>query len=211
MNISCESCGSLHWRENKLRRYYKLHACIYDLSRWSFLFGRTSLLNHAPELPSSPRILEVGCGTGQNLKMMAKRYPDAEITGLDLSPEMLSRASRKLGNQKVQLKRRLYGSQDLNSPPFDLILFSYTLTMCAEHREHILQQVSNDLKSGGYIAVVDFHSTSHSWFDAWMQRNHVNMEKSLLNSLDNHFVSIHSKVITAYFGLWHYFTFWGKV
>ncbi len=43
------------------------------------------------------RVLEVGCGTGLNLKL----YQEAgcEIHGIDLSPSMVNAASKKLGEQ----------------------------------------------------------------------------------------------------------------
>ncbi len=47
-------------------------------------------------LPPHPRrILELGCGTGILTAMVREEYPDAEITGIDLSPEMLKTAAAK--------------------------------------------------------------------------------------------------------------------
>ncbi|MFO7606966.1 MAG: alpha/beta fold hydrolase [Desulfurivibrionaceae bacterium] len=50
-------------------------------------------------LPSSPpaTILEIGCGTGTYTALLAKRYPEAEITALDFADEMVARARKKLG------------------------------------------------------------------------------------------------------------------
>lgn len=42
-------------------------------------------------------ILDVGCGTGEMLKRIAENFPDARLTGLDLSPKMLETAGEKLG------------------------------------------------------------------------------------------------------------------
>ncbi len=49
-------------------------------------------------LPSSPpaTILEIGCGTGTYTALLAKRYPEAEITALDFADEMVARARKKL-------------------------------------------------------------------------------------------------------------------
>ena len=79
-----------------LKRYYRLHAKIYDVTRWSFLFGRQRIIELASKNSQPKKILEVGCGTGRNLSALAKAFPEATITGLDLSSDMLSIARNKL-------------------------------------------------------------------------------------------------------------------
>ena len=74
--------------------YYRFHAKIYDCSRWLFLFGRDGLIEDIV-LKKPRRVLEVGCGTGRNLLRLKKSLPEAELYGVDASPEMLSRAKRK--------------------------------------------------------------------------------------------------------------------
>ncbi|MEZ4622108.1 MAG: class I SAM-dependent methyltransferase [Caldilineaceae bacterium] len=71
-----------------LTRYYRFHAKLYDLTRWSFLFGREALIRTLPGCCRATRILEVGCGTGKNLMVLAAAFPAAEITGVDLSPDI---------------------------------------------------------------------------------------------------------------------------
>jgi len=41
------------------------------------------------------RILDVGCGTGMHLDPLARRYPAAQVVGLDFSAAMLARARRR--------------------------------------------------------------------------------------------------------------------
>ncbi len=80
-----------------LRRYYRLHAPLYDATRWSFLFGRTGLVTLSRQRqPGVRRILEIGCGTGKNLESIARAFPEAEIRGLDLSAEMLEQAGKRV-------------------------------------------------------------------------------------------------------------------
>ena len=58
----------------KMRAYYRFHAGIYDATRWSFLFGRKTLLYNLPVRTDIPQsLLEVGCGTGHNLRLLARR------------------------------------------------------------------------------------------------------------------------------------------
>ena len=43
------------------------------------------------------RVLDLGCGTGETTLFLAREYPTAGVRGLDLSPEMIRRAARRLG------------------------------------------------------------------------------------------------------------------
>lgn len=54
----------------------------------------------AIEKPEGNRLLELGCGTGELLLRMAKNY---RCDGLDLSPEMLTIAQKKLKHRDVKL------------------------------------------------------------------------------------------------------------
>ena len=72
---------------------------VYDLTRKYFLFGR----DHALELldaQSATSILEIGCGTGRNLRSIARSALDAEVHGIDISEEMLKSAAAKTGSLK---------------------------------------------------------------------------------------------------------------
>lgn len=62
-------------------------------------------------------VLELGIGTGETTRRLLERFPDAEVTGLDASPEMVFRA-REMG-----IEVRLARMQDpLPDGPWDLVL-----------------------------------------------------------------------------------------
>jgi trans-aconitate 2-methyltransferase len=44
------------------------------------------------ELPPSARVIDLGCGPGNSTEVLAERWPDAELTGLDSSAEMIAKA-----------------------------------------------------------------------------------------------------------------------
>ena len=48
-------------------------------------------IDHAPR-----RILDLGTGTGRAAAALARRWPDAEVLGVDLAPEMIAEARRHL-------------------------------------------------------------------------------------------------------------------
>jgi SAM-dependent methyltransferase len=51
-------------------------------------------------LPDPPRrVLDLGTGTGRAARVVAKRFPAAELVGLDLSPEMIEKANELLPSE----------------------------------------------------------------------------------------------------------------
>lgn len=210
-----ESAGPQHTvssqHEHKVEQYYRFHARIYDATRWSFLFGRASLLDKIPDLPSRPNILEIGCGTGKNIERLEYHFPDAHITGLDLSKDMLRKARKRLfPSSQVKLKQARYGSHCFSYDSFDLILLSYSLTMFGDDFETVFEQISNDLKAGGVIAVVDFDTSPFSWFRRWMELNHVDFSGRLRPLLNKYFTPTDVNIHKAYGGLWTYLQFIGR-
>jgi S-adenosylmethionine-diacylgycerolhomoserine-N-methlytransferase len=192
----------------RLHGYYRWHSHFYDATRWAFLFGRSALIRMAAEQLSPRRILEVGCGTGRNLVGLARAFPEAEIVGLDLSPEMLNEASKKVAKfgSRVSLLQRAYSAPVSGGDPFDLIVFSYCLTMINPGYVEVLRVCQQDLAPGGHLALVDFHDTRFAWFGRWMGLNHVRMDGQILAALPD--VSLNSRfhlIKPAYGGLWRWF------
>ena len=200
-----------------LQRYYQLHARIYDLTRWSFLFGRTEIINWVEEIIQPQTILEVGCGTGTNLLTLAKRFPHAKISGIDLSKDMLSIARKKLqqeNHEHINLIEKRYDTPLLDQSgeraTFDLVLFSYALTMFNPGWEIAIKTAREQLSENGIIAIVDFHDSRFDSFRRWMRVNHVRIEGHLRPFLDKQLAPIIDQTHSAYAGLWKYLLYIGK-
>ena len=199
-----------------LESYYRLHAKIYDATRWSFLFGRDELCQRLSSQVFN-HLLEVGCGTGKNLAKLdlylKKQTRQSQLSGLDLSNDMLSIAKRKLRHchRDIHLYHDAYdASVHDNSDSVDALLFSYSLSMFNPGWEQAIDTAHHKLQSGNLIAVVDFHQSKHPLFQSWMALNHVKMEAHLLNKLRECFAPVQQETYAAYFGLWEYFLFIGK-
>lgn len=203
--------SSISSQKTKLQRYYRWQSRFYDATRWAFLFGREELINHLPDLPPEPHILEIGCGTGKNLHLLQFVYPDAKLLGMDLSKDMLTKARENvIPNKNIKLVHQSYGADRIKDCNFDLILCSYSLTMMGSDIHALFDQIHQDLGRGGFIAVVDFHQTPYTWFRRWMNRNHVTMQGRLLPSLQKYFEPLHTESKAVYGGLWSYFMFIGR-
>ncbi len=198
--------GTQSEQQQRMDRYYRFHSVIYDLTRWSFLFGRQQIVDLAgAQCPDPKRILEVGCGTGNNLKRLHGAFPDAQLTGLDISAPMLRVAANKCGHiPNLKLIHTAY-DRALDPNTFDLILFSYVLSMVNPGFEDCLSASRRDLKDGGIIAIADFDNSRFDTFKSWMAKNHVQMNSQIRNELQRSgWRDVDHKIQYAYGGLWSY-------
>lgn len=195
-----------------IERYYRFHTKIYDWTRWSFLFGHTTLIQELSANRTRTKILEVGCGTGKNLINLCHNFPEAEITGLDISEDMLKVARKKLDPlaNKVTLIHKPYNQPLQPTRSFELVLFSYCLSMINPSWEHAIEFAYCDLAHGGLIAVVDFNDSPLTLLKRWMYLNHVRMDGHLLPKLKSSFHPRTLKIHHAYGGVWTYFIFLGE-
>jgi len=203
MNTQCEATN----------HYYTLHSKIYDLTRWSFLFGRQNIVERIV-LKKPTYILEVGCGTGRNLLQLAKKLPESTLFGLDASLDMLSVAQKKSSSHNITWIHGTFPGAAYSEivsaiNGFDCILFSYALTMFNPGWELALEQALQDLKPNGLLVLVDFDQTKFKWFENWMKFNHVSMQGQIVAWLEHKNISGQIKRKRAYAGIWQYFTFEG--
>jgi SAM-dependent methyltransferase len=80
-------------------------------------------------LPAAPRILDVGCGTGEITARVAELFPSAEILGIDLDQGHVGRARercRQFG-QRVRIERGDALSLELPDAQFDLVICRHLL------------------------------------------------------------------------------------
>lgn len=145
-----------------MNRIYRHQRHIYDWTRPSFLLGRDTLLRRM-RIRAGDRVLEVGCGTARNLLKLAALHGDAELYGLDASTEMLRTARASSARRRLQhrlhlrhgLAEQLCHERTFGAPRFDVILFSYSLSMIPSCAESIEAAVAS-LKAGGRLYIVDF-------------------------------------------------------
>lgn len=153
-------------------RIYSWQTSIYDLTRRYFLFGRDALLGRL-HVTAEDQILEMGCGTGRNLRKLAKGNPGLKFFGLDCSQVMLDYAEERLTDAglagQVHLAKA-YGEAfdyrkdfDLEKP-FTKIFCSYSISMIPTWQE-TLQNCRENLVPGGTISIVDFYDQAKlPWF-----------------------------------------------
>ena len=74
-------------RNAQMREFFDRKADGYDDVHAKFMDGKTLLTTHLPA--GARRILDLGGGTGMELIPLFEAHPDAHVTVIDISPEML--------------------------------------------------------------------------------------------------------------------------
>ena len=138
-----------------LNRYYGVSRHFYDLTRKYYLLGRDQEIAQLLR-EDWKSLVEIGPGTGRNLRALHKRRPSAHLGGVEASDEMLRHA-----RERCRFASLVYGfaeetalTEVLGMPP-DRILFSYCLSMVQQP----LAAVENALASlspNGEVVIVDF-------------------------------------------------------
>jgi trans-aconitate 2-methyltransferase len=92
---------------------------------------------------------DLGCGPGNSTELIAARYPDASITGVDNAPDMIEAAKARLRGVRFEL----CGIEEWNEPgPWDLIYSNAALQWVGSH-ETLLPKLAKRLAPGGSLAI----------------------------------------------------------
>ncbi|WP_196221448.1 malonyl-ACP O-methyltransferase BioC [Sansalvadorimonas verongulae] len=135
-----------------------------------------------PELGAQSSILDMGCGTGNETHALLSRYPNADITGLDISQGMLDFAS-----ENPALANCHWAIGDIEELPFeeetfDLVFSSLAIQWC-DCLSEVMAQVHRVLKPGGWFVYSTLTEGSlHELSSAWQSvddKPHVNTYESL--------------------------------
>jgi S-adenosylmethionine-diacylgycerolhomoserine-N-methlytransferase len=196
-------------------RMYRYQRHIYDATRKYYLFGRdTAIAGLALEPGQS--LLEVGCGTGRNLLLAHRLFPQAQLCGLDISAEMLESARANFRGTVTKPLFQVadathFEPQDFGVDGFDRILISYALSMIPDW-EKALDAALASLSPGGSLHIVDFGQQAGlpRWFasllTAWLARFHVTPRAELHDALHSRLASADADMIFHEIGAgyaWH--------
>jgi len=138
-----------------LNRYYGISRHFYDLTRKYYLFGRDTALEQLLK-EDWASLIEVGVGTGRNLRKLRRSRPAASLGGIDASDEMLVHARKHCPWAALQ-----HGFAEdaplgnvIDAAP-ERVLFSYSLSMVGDPAA-ALRNARNAVAPGGEVVIVDF-------------------------------------------------------
>lgn len=117
----------------------------------------TALINAIPENKMNPKILDLGCGTGNITQKALTRFPLAEVTCLDLSENMIEIAKEKLSDyEKVEYVIGDFTKMQIDRK-YDVILSSLALHHIPndEKKEAMYRDIYEALDNGGVFYNAD--------------------------------------------------------
>lgn len=141
--------------ESKL---YAEFAPLYDKIFGKIFYSRLEYVIEDIEIPPGAKVLEIGAGTGTSFPA----YPThCEVTGIDLAPDMLARAQRKISDNGWSHLRVLeMNALDLAFPDdyFDYVMAFHVVTVVPDP-VRMIAEAKRVCKPGGKIVIVN-HFTS---------------------------------------------------
>jgi arsenite methyltransferase len=141
---------------------------LFERCSWFYAFFREHLFrDHTAAISDAlwpgtqpgaeTHLLEIACGPGFYACRLAQRYPDMNITGVDLSERLLSRAKDRADVR--QLKNCQFVRADVlnlsgSLEPVDAIVASRMLMVVGD-RHQALQQIFSSLRPGGRCFIAE--------------------------------------------------------
>jgi ubiquinone/menaquinone biosynthesis C-methylase UbiE len=139
-------------------------AARYDVLAWLLTRGREHAFRERiislARLERGNTVLDIGCGTG-TLAIAATRHvgPTGGVHGIDASPQMIARASRKAAKAGAHAVFQLAVAERLPFPDsrFDVVLSTLMLHHLPRNtRQQCATEIRRVLKTGGRVLAVDF-------------------------------------------------------
>lgn len=143
-------------------QFFGKWAQLYDYEKY-FLFPIRRKAAQFLHLKSQAKIIDVATGTGAQAYELAKLGLD--VTGVDLSPEMLEQAKKKIDNS---LKLRFLHADATKLPfkndEFDAASISLGLhDMPIGIGEQVLQEMKRVVRKRGPVLIVDYMEPKKHW------------------------------------------------
>ena len=140
-------------------------------------------------------VIDLGCGTGTISRAILDLYPNARFTCVDMAPNMLKMAERKL----VDAKEVRFINCDFYKFEFDKKYDAVVSSLALHHlitdddKLGFYRKISDSIKPGGIFVNGDVVQASHQWlYDMYMEKLKEYMAKSIpLDEIEKTWVPLH--------------------
>jgi SAM-dependent methyltransferase len=110
-------------------------------------------------------VLDVGCGAGRALNLMARTYPNSRLLGYDLSEEAISFARAEaadlgLTNLRFEVKDLSTFDNEMREPKYDLIT-AFDAIHDQARPDRVLRGIYRALRQDGVFLMQDIAGSSH--------------------------------------------------
>jgi len=170
--LEFEGVGEYHGEEQRICRYkhfnefttlermdefFNIRANLYDRHMIDDLDlgGFYEAIADCFDTPVN-RLLGLGCGTGLEFKLLFERYPDMEVTGIDLAIAMLQKLEEKYPDKNIRLICGSFFDVDFDGS-YDHVLSTYSFHHFSENSKlDLYKKIHAALTSDGRFIFGDY-------------------------------------------------------
>jgi len=181
----------------EMSEFFNARAESYDAVHVTHLAGgiesKHIIASFLPEHTQS--IIDFGIGTGLELEGIFKRFPDVEVTGLDISGNMLQLLTEKYHEKNIRLHQKSYLDFDFGRSCFDVALSVMTL----HHYDHetkteLYRRIHDCIKHNGIYIECDYILTESEHEDVqaledfyFSEYERIKTEKGITDDREYHY------------------------
>jgi len=143
---------------------YRKRAKSYDFSANAYYllgireFAYRKIGVAALNLKKGDTVIEIGCGTGLNFNFLRKKVgPNGNIIGVDLTPEMLEKADKRIRRNSWQNVTLVQSDATVYRFPEHIngIISTFAITLIPEY-DRVIQKGAAALSPNARFVIVDF-------------------------------------------------------
>ena len=176
----------------EMRKMYD-YTDFYNVGIWNFNTNTLSEACHkmvslhleSINLDHVPKdILDVGCGLGSTTDVIRKRFPQAKVTGINISSRQIKYARKQYEDVNFEIMDACI--LDYSDSIFDLLI-SIEAVFHFNTRRRFLDEAYRVLKPGGQLIFSDLLLNDLKWVGHWMipEQNLMTDLKSYYNMLND--------------------------
>ncbi|MDR3165596.1 MAG: class I SAM-dependent methyltransferase [Synergistaceae bacterium] len=157
----------------EMSAFFNSRSEIYNAVHLEHVGGMESKQIIASFLPSHTKtIIDLGIGTGLELEAIFKRFPDAEVTGLDIAENMLKLLKESYPDKHIKLHCGSYLDYDFGNCRYDAALSVMTL----HHYTHktktdLYRRIHNCVRQNGVYLECDYMLSEREYENALEMEN----------------------------------------
>ena len=145
--------------------------------------------------PHTKTMIDFGIGTGLELEAIFERFPEIEVTGLDIAENMLNLLQLKYPDRKIRLHCESYLNFDFGICMYDVALSAMTL----HHYNHqiktdLYRKIYNSLKNNGVYVECDYMLSEQEYDNPqktedlyFSEFERLKKEQCLVDNIEYHF------------------------